>query len=125
MSATTGHETPADLFDSGPTRIIESPAKASLGSMTADDVEAAVASGGSGTNNDPLAGRFKTEGEIAITGNVDPVFGRSGLAIGDRIYHKLLKCEGTVEDLMASGKVIVKLDNGKKGTTAAENIAKL
>jgi hypothetical protein len=62
---------------------------------------------------------------IKITGEADPIFAKAGFAIGDRVYHKLKKLEGTIIDLMASGKVIVKLDDGRKGTMQSSNIVKL
>lgn len=60
-----------------------------------------------------------------LSTEVDPVYGKSGLVIGDRIYHKLKKSEGVVKDMLASGGIIVKLDNGIKGKTSAENLVKL
>lgn len=87
--------------------------------------------------DDPIAGRILTDEDVPgfydntrpsklkITGTIDPVFSKSGFTIGDRIYHKKLKEEGKVVDLLASGSVIVKLDNGKKGITAAANLVKL
>lgn len=61
----------------------------------------------------------------AMDGRIDPVFGKSGLAIGDRIYHKIQKIEGKVTDLSANGKVYVDFDDGRKGKTIKENCVKL
>lgn len=79
---------------------------------------------------DPLAGRFATEedvisGRVSLSGNVDPLFGQAGFAIGDRVYHKKRKKEGTVKDIAASGKVQVHLDSGDIGWMNKENLAKL
>lgn len=71
-----------------------------------------------------VPGKRPTTG-IKITGTVDPIFGKSGFSIGDRVYHKVKKMEGTVKDLMASGKVIVELSDGRTGKMNAENIVKL
>jgi len=60
-----------------------------------------------------------------ITGEADPVFARMGFAIGDRVYHKKQKSEGVVKDMLASGKVIVHLDNGVKGKSDPSNLVKL
>jgi hypothetical protein len=70
------------------------------------------------TNPKPGQGR-------RITGEVDPIFGKSGYTIGDKIYHKRHKMEGKVIDLLASGLVKVKFENGKKGEVKPENIVKL
>lgn len=88
------------------------------------------------TPDDPTSGRVRQDINVpgfytaarpggTITGTIDPVFGKSGFAIGDRIYHSGKKKEGTVKDLMASGGVIVKFDDGKKLQANAENLVVL
>lgn len=60
-----------------------------------------------------------------LSTETDPVFGKSGFAIGDKIYHKVQKQEGVVKDMLASGSIIVKFANGKKGRTNPKNLVKL
>jgi hypothetical protein len=60
-----------------------------------------------------------------ISTEADPIFAKSGLAIGDKIYHKGKKKEGVIKDMLASGGVIVKFEDGKKGTVDSKNLVKL
>lgn len=137
------HETPSDLFlDSAP---VNAPTKKSgfeTGRSIADSSNQEIladANSGKYLGNDPLAARGVRQEEnvpgyrpvkhagspVKISGEVDPLFGKAGVSIGDRIYHKKRKIEGKVIDVRASGKIDVKLDDGTKGTTSPDNIVRL
>jgi len=78
-------------------------------------------------SNDPLRGKFKTEsqaknGSITISSDVDTK--RIVFRKGDRVYHKLLKVEGTITKLMGDKCAII-TDNGKEGKTLMANLVKL
>lgn len=132
------HETPSDLFIDDVVKMAKPRGSGfETGRSISESSNQQLSADASQPMNgdDPLSRRgVKQEENIAgfvpgrpmtMDGRVDPVYGRSGLSIGDRIYHKKQHVEGTVTAMMASGKIVVTLDNGKKGTTEAENLAKL
>lgn len=63
--------------------------------------------------------------QMKMTGTVDPVIASIGFAIGDRVYHKLRKKEGKVDDVAAKSGVHVKFDDGGRGWQKPENLVKL
>lgn len=88
------------------------------------------------THNDPLQNAVRQDHDVpgfytkarpqgGMTGTVDPIFGKAGFAIGDKIYRSKSKAEGVVKDVAASGKVLIKLDGFKPGWVESDTIVKL
>lgn len=116
--------------------VFESSAPA--GSIAARSKQQLLAEARSAKENsaDPIARCVMQEEDIAgfqpgvpiggkISGTVDPMYANKPFQIGDKIYHKTLKVEGEVEDVLATGQVVVTLAGGRKGKTDPSKLAKL
>lgn len=87
-------------------------------------------------HDDPLSRIVKQDSDVpgfytkprpksGMTGTIDPIFGKAGFAIGDKIYRSKNKAEGVVKDVAASGKVLIKLEGYKPNWVEADTIVKI
>lgn len=130
------HETPSELFSDAAPVSSNAPSN-SIAARTKEQLRA-EANNARISSDDPLVGKGIRQEEnipnfvpgkpmtgIKLTGTADPVFAKAGYAIGDKVYHRKLKKEAKVIDMLASGPIVIKFDDGTKGKTAPENLVKL